>query len=149
MKTIPLGSERILFVDDEEALVEMGEDLLADLGYEVIVPDEQQGGPRAFQARSIPVRPRRDRSDHAGDDGYQARQRDPCSSSRHPRHSLYGFQSYCQREVGTGGRDKRVRDETCHETGDSARSQTGTRLIDAGGPAEREIGDGEKVKRGK
>ncbi len=33
--SIPTGSERILFVDDEEALVEMGEDILAELGYEV------------------------------------------------------------------------------------------------------------------
>ena len=32
---IPTGSERILFIDDEEALVEMGEDILAELGYEV------------------------------------------------------------------------------------------------------------------
>jgi PAS domain S-box-containing protein len=32
---IPTGSERILFVDDEETLVEMGEDILAELGYEV------------------------------------------------------------------------------------------------------------------
>jgi DNA-binding NtrC family response regulator len=32
---MPTGSERILFVDDEEALVEMGEDILAELGYEV------------------------------------------------------------------------------------------------------------------
>jgi len=32
---VPTGSERILFVDDEEALVEMGEDILAELGYEV------------------------------------------------------------------------------------------------------------------
>ena len=32
---IPTGSERILFVDDEGALVEMGEDILAELGYEV------------------------------------------------------------------------------------------------------------------
>jgi CheY-like chemotaxis protein len=32
---MPLGHERILFVDDEEALVEMGEELLAELGYEV------------------------------------------------------------------------------------------------------------------
>jgi DNA-binding NtrC family response regulator len=31
----PTGSEHILFVDDEEALVEMGEDILAELGYEV------------------------------------------------------------------------------------------------------------------
>jgi CheY-like chemotaxis protein len=33
---LPRGSERILFVDDEEALVEMGEELLAELGYEVV-----------------------------------------------------------------------------------------------------------------
>jgi CheY-like chemotaxis protein len=33
---LPTGSERILFVDDEEALVEMGEDILAEIGYEVI-----------------------------------------------------------------------------------------------------------------
>jgi len=32
---IPTGCERILFVDDEEALVEMGEDILAELGYDV------------------------------------------------------------------------------------------------------------------
>ena len=32
---IPTGSERILFIDDEEALVEMGQDILAELGYEV------------------------------------------------------------------------------------------------------------------
>jgi CheY-like chemotaxis protein len=33
---IPTGHERILFVDDEEALVEMGEDILVELGYEVV-----------------------------------------------------------------------------------------------------------------
>ncbi len=33
---IPTGCERILFVDDEEALVEIGEDILAELGYEVL-----------------------------------------------------------------------------------------------------------------
>jgi two-component system, cell cycle sensor histidine kinase and response regulator CckA len=34
--TLLTGSERILFVDDEEALVEMGEEILAELGYDVI-----------------------------------------------------------------------------------------------------------------
>ncbi len=33
---IQTGHERILFVDDEKALVEVGEELLAELGYEVI-----------------------------------------------------------------------------------------------------------------
>jgi PAS domain S-box-containing protein len=32
---IPTGCERVLFVDDEEALAEMGEDILASLGYDV------------------------------------------------------------------------------------------------------------------
>ena len=32
---LPTGDERILFVDDEAALVEMGEEILAGLGYEV------------------------------------------------------------------------------------------------------------------
>jgi PAS domain S-box-containing protein len=32
---LPTGSERVLFIDDEEALVEMGEDILAELGYDV------------------------------------------------------------------------------------------------------------------
>jgi PAS domain S-box-containing protein len=36
-ESIPTGYERILFVDDEEALVEIGEELLAELGYEVTV----------------------------------------------------------------------------------------------------------------
>ncbi len=33
---VPTGQERILLVDDEEALAEMGEELLTDLGYRVI-----------------------------------------------------------------------------------------------------------------
>jgi len=32
---LPTGYERVLFVDDEEALVEMGEEILAELGYHV------------------------------------------------------------------------------------------------------------------
>jgi signal transduction histidine kinase/CheY-like chemotaxis protein len=33
---VPTGNERVLFVDDEEALAEMGQELLESLGYEVI-----------------------------------------------------------------------------------------------------------------
>ena len=35
--TVPSGHERVLFVDDEEPLAEMGEDILSDLGYNVTV----------------------------------------------------------------------------------------------------------------
>ncbi|OPY67580.1 MAG: Blue-light-activated protein [Syntrophorhabdaceae bacterium PtaU1.Bin034] len=33
---IPSGSERVLFVDDEETLAELGQELLTDLGYQVV-----------------------------------------------------------------------------------------------------------------
>jgi PAS domain S-box-containing protein len=32
---MPIGQERVLFVDDDEALIEMGQELLRELGYEV------------------------------------------------------------------------------------------------------------------
>ncbi|MGA2108529.1 MAG: PocR ligand-binding domain-containing protein, partial [Syntrophorhabdales bacterium] len=35
-QSAPMGCERILFVDDEELLAEMGKEILEDLGYEVI-----------------------------------------------------------------------------------------------------------------
>ena len=35
-QSAPMGTERILFVDDEELLAEMGKEILEDLGYEVI-----------------------------------------------------------------------------------------------------------------
>ena len=34
-ESIPTGHERILFIDDEEALAEMGQEMLTDLGYRV------------------------------------------------------------------------------------------------------------------
>jgi len=36
-ETIPTGNERVLFVDDEEPLAEMGEELLSKLGYRVTI----------------------------------------------------------------------------------------------------------------
>ena len=52
--TIPTGSERILFVDDEEALVEMGEDILAELGYDVTSRMNSREALALFKARPIP-----------------------------------------------------------------------------------------------
>lgn len=37
LEDIPLGEERILFIDDEELLSEMGKDMLEKLGYHVTV----------------------------------------------------------------------------------------------------------------
>ena len=36
LEPLPTGSERILFIDDEEILVEIGSQLLEQLGYEVV-----------------------------------------------------------------------------------------------------------------
>jgi PAS domain S-box-containing protein len=46
----PRGSERILFVDDEESLVMMMEAMLAYLGYEVLATTSSREALRAFQA---------------------------------------------------------------------------------------------------
>ncbi len=39
-ESVPTGHERVLYIDDEEALTEMGEGLLGDLGYEVTVRND-------------------------------------------------------------------------------------------------------------
>ena len=88
---IPTGSERILFVDDEEALVEMGEDILAELGLRRDIPDEQPGGPCPFQARPVPLRSRHYRPDHARDDRDGACERDPRPKPRMPIIMCTGF----------------------------------------------------------
>lgn len=55
VEKIPLGSERILFVDDEELLAKMGKDMLARLGYDVTAQNSSlealaifQNNPNAF-----------------------------------------------------------------------------------------------------
>ena len=47
--SIPTGSERILFVDDEEAIVEMGEDILAELGYDITSRMSSRGALELFR----------------------------------------------------------------------------------------------------
>ena len=46
----PLGSETILFVDDEEALTEMGRDMLEGLGYQVVTRSCSLEALEAFRA---------------------------------------------------------------------------------------------------
>ena len=64
-ETAPAGKEIILFVDDEEALVEMGEELLAELGYEVTSRAGSREALALFPGRPLPLRPRDNRPDHA------------------------------------------------------------------------------------
>jgi CheY-like chemotaxis protein len=47
---IPTGRERILFVDDEEALAEVGEGILAGLGYEVTTKTSSRDALELFKA---------------------------------------------------------------------------------------------------
>ena len=67
--SIPLGHERVLFVDDEKDLVAMGDEMLTDLGYRVTAEDRRQGGACFLQIRPVPIRSCHYRPDHARDDG--------------------------------------------------------------------------------
>jgi CheY-like chemotaxis protein len=51
METLPLGDERVFFIDDEETLVEIGKQMLGRLGYEVTVRANPIEALEAFQAR--------------------------------------------------------------------------------------------------
>ncbi len=47
--SLPRGVERVLFIDDEELLVEMGRDMLEDLGYRVIATTDSIDALRLFR----------------------------------------------------------------------------------------------------
>jgi len=47
---IPTGDERVLFIDDEEALVDMGKELLAELGYRVVATTSSAEALALFEA---------------------------------------------------------------------------------------------------
>jgi PAS domain S-box-containing protein len=51
-EAIPEGSERILFVDDEDILMELGRDLLADLGYQVVAAMDSNKALEIFRAQA-------------------------------------------------------------------------------------------------
>lgn len=51
-RLIPRGHERILFVDDEDMLIEMGKHVLEDLGYEVVPKTDGLEALSAFQEES-------------------------------------------------------------------------------------------------
>ena len=64
------GTERVLFIDDEEMIAEWGEASLARLGYAVNLGDGERWGPGTFfPGDPGEVRPRYHRSDHARHDG--------------------------------------------------------------------------------
>jgi len=49
-KTLPRGTERILFVDDEEVLAEVSCQLIEEFGYDVVVCTDAVGALEAFQS---------------------------------------------------------------------------------------------------
>ena len=52
IKQIPIGKEKILFIDDEEILADMGKDMLERLGYQVTVRKSSIDALETFQNRS-------------------------------------------------------------------------------------------------
>ena len=51
IEAVPLGNERILFVDDEEFIADLGKQMLERLGYDVVVRTSSIEALKAFQAR--------------------------------------------------------------------------------------------------
>jgi CheY-like chemotaxis protein len=50
LKALPTGSERILYIDDEETLIDLGENMLAKLGYHVVTRTSPIEAIEAFKA---------------------------------------------------------------------------------------------------
>jgi CheY-like chemotaxis protein len=50
MQALPVGTERILFVDDEKILAELGKELLESLGYKVITKTSSLEALETFRA---------------------------------------------------------------------------------------------------
>ena len=48
---MPSGNERILFVDDEEILVEVGQDMMEEFGYEVVSKTDPLDALEVFRAQ--------------------------------------------------------------------------------------------------
>jgi PAS domain S-box-containing protein len=53
LKALPTGGERILFVDDEETLIDLGENMLAKLGYHVVTRTSPIEAKEAFKANPV------------------------------------------------------------------------------------------------
>ena len=85
----PGGSERVLFLDDEELLVEWGHAALTRLGYKVTSMTDSIEALKTFSADPIPIRSRHHRSNHAGLDGHTICPEITGPSARYPNHSLY------------------------------------------------------------
>ena len=68
--TLPTGTERILFVDDEEPIVELGQGVLRRLGYTVVTKRSGTEALAPLEAGPVPVRSCHYRPDDARDDGY-------------------------------------------------------------------------------
>ena len=66
--SVPIGHERVLFVDDEAALAQMGEGILAEPRLRRDFADEQRGGPLALPEGPLRFRPHHHRPDHARND---------------------------------------------------------------------------------
>ena len=115
---IPTGSERILFVDDEEALVEMGEDILAELGYEVT--SRMNGREALALLRLDPSRFDLVITDQTMPEmtGIELAREILAIRADMPIIMCTGFISCCRCRQGHGGRHQGLCDEAPHKKGD-------------------------------
>ena len=109
---IPTGSERILFVDDEEALTEMAEDLLVKLGY--MVTARTNSSKALALIREDPSRFDLVITDQTMPNltGIELAKRHPCHQAGHAHYHVHGLQRNGRcRHCPRGGHQS-----LCHET---------------------------------
>ena len=66
---LPTGNERILLVDDEQMILDIGKGILGELGYDVITKKRSVEALELFRADPGSIRSGHNRHDHAQNDG--------------------------------------------------------------------------------
>ena len=117
VQATPKGSERILFVDDEELIMEWGQAALERLGYTVTALTDSTEALDLFSSDPSALR-----SCHPGSDYAEAHRTAPCpkapgNTKQHPHHSLHGTQRQRITRKGKGSRNQRVPHEAPWEAG--------------------------------
>ena len=82
------GQERILFIDDEQALVSIGKEFLERLGYDVVTETSSKEAFSIIYKTTRLLRPRDHGYDDAWDDRGEVSQRAAAYSSRYSHHSV-------------------------------------------------------------
>ncbi len=111
------GEERILFVDDEEAIAEATRTIARAPRLSGDGDHGRRKGPEPVPVRPDEVRPDNHRSGHASHHRHQAGGKDAPDSQRHPHNPLYWLQSFSLAREDEGAWDQGFSHEAHREEG--------------------------------